>query len=728
MESVNDLLQDESIRHQVALQGYSTGVVQRIMAVLNRSDARLAAELAQLLESMSPTTFKMERLESLLSSVRSLSTAAYDQMGKALSDELREFVAYEVSYQHQMLVSHVPVAVHVAAVSAESVYAAALARPFQGVLLKNVWSDLEAQKFKKVRQSIAQGYVEGKTTDQIIRELRGTRAKGYEDGLIQRDRRDVEAVVRTALGHTAGMAQDRVMEANTDLLKALQWSSTLDLRTSAPCRIRDRLLYAPGDHKPIGHKVPWLAGPGRLHWRAVVAGTPVLTGSGWVPIEEICTGDLVLTHRGRWMPVLATRSKRCDSGVVRVVHTQSGRELRATDDHPVLTSSGGWKFIGALEVGDKLFSNAEGLGEVFRMNCKIGAETKDGPTLRDESHVALSRTIKLVASNIDLEGELDVDPGEIDDRCAKWVLGNPSIIKGDECLQHHLLALAQMLLECGCNALGEVLSGFERHWLPGHPGRGLGERSAGDIGRAHARGGLGVVDRVSFSHQPGVHGVLGGRLLGQAVSPVLFARPALDASRVKVNQSLLGFRANRDSMLLGKVGQTSVGKAELALDASKRLSLVDVMLLDDAAMVDHGFVHDEVLTLEVQECNELVYDLEVAEDASYLASGVVVSNCRSGQVPVLKSHKELGIDIPEIVVDGQTRASLDGQVPRDTTYAAWIQKQSAARQDEVLGPTRGKLLRQGKLEMAEMYTARGELLTLDDLRKRDAEAFKLAGL
>ena len=153
---------------------------------------------------------------------------------------------------------------------------AALARPFQGVLLKNVWSDLDVQKFKKVRQSIAQGYVEGKTTEQIIRELRGTRAKGYEDGIIQRDRRDVKAVVRTALGHIAGVAQDNVMEANTDLLKALQWSATLDLRTSAPRRIRDRLLYTPGDHKPIGHKVPWLAGPGRLHWRCRSGQVPVL--------------------------------------------------------------------------------------------------------------------------------------------------------------------------------------------------------------------------------------------------------------------------------------------------------------------------------------------------------------------------------------------------------------------------------------------------------------------
>lgn len=335
-ESVNDLLLSESIRHQVALQGYGAGVVQRIMAVLNRSDARLAAELAVLLEGMTPTTFQMERLESLLTSVRSLSTAAYDQMGKALTDELREFVAYEVSYQHQMLVSHVPVAVHVAAVSAESVYAAALARPFQGVLLKNVWSDLEAQKFKKVRQSIAQGYVEGKTTDQIIRELRGTRAKGYEDGLIQRDRRDVEAVVRTALGHTAGMAQDRVMEANTDLLKALQWSSTLDLRTSAPCRIRDRLLYTPGDHKPIGHKVPWLAGPGRLHWRCFPAG-----------VKVAFAGDLKRVYK-RWF-----------DGDLVILRTASGNLVSCTPNHPILTDRG-WVAAELIDLGSKVVSNGVG--------------------------------------------------------------------------------------------------------------------------------------------------------------------------------------------------------------------------------------------------------------------------------------------------------------------------------------------------------------------------------
>lgn len=276
MASVNDLILSEAIRHMVALQRYDNGVVARIIALLNRSDQRLMAELAARLEALDAGSFTMQRLESLLTSIWALNSEAYAQLGRTLTEELKQFVPYEVSYQEQMLKTHVPVGVHVAAVSAEQVYAAALSRPFQGVLLQGAWSDLDASKLKRVRQAIAQGFVEGKTTDQIIRELRGTRVNGYIDGLIQKDRRDIEAVVRTALAHTAGVAQDNVMEANADLIKAAMWSSTLDLRTSPMCRIRDRLLYTPDTHKPIDHKVPWLSGPGRLHWRCRSGQVPVL--------------------------------------------------------------------------------------------------------------------------------------------------------------------------------------------------------------------------------------------------------------------------------------------------------------------------------------------------------------------------------------------------------------------------------------------------------------------
>ncbi len=267
MITVNELLADEAIRHAVDLQNYSNQVVRCIMAVLNRSDARIFSELAERLERMDAASFTVARLESMLVSVRALNAQAYAQVGQDLRQELKDLAAYEAAYQMQALASVLPVQVSVAAVSAEAAYAAALARPFQGVLLSGVLADMEAGKAKKIRQAIAQGFTESKTTDQIIRELRGTKARGYADGLMEASRRDVEAVTRTALGHMAGFVQDRAVEANQDLIKAVVWSATLDARTSSPCRLRDKKLYAPVTHKPIGHTYPWGQGPSRFHWR-----------------------------------------------------------------------------------------------------------------------------------------------------------------------------------------------------------------------------------------------------------------------------------------------------------------------------------------------------------------------------------------------------------------------------------------------------------------------------
>jgi SPP1 gp7 family putative phage head morphogenesis protein len=296
MVTVNELLEDEAVRHAVGLQGYSNGVLSRIMAILNRSDKRMLDELISILSDVDPITFKAERLASMLASVRTIIGAGNAEAGQKLLDELKQFVDYETAYLHQMLLANTPTLVHVAAVSTNAVYSAAMSRPFQGVLLKEVWKDLTAQQFKSVRQAIAQGYLEGKTTDAIIRELRGTKAKGFTDGLLEKSRRDVEAVVRTAIAHTAGNAHDAFYAKNSDVLKGLKWSATLDLRTTPQCRIRDGKLYTPETHKPIGHEIPWGAGPGRLHWRCRSASIPVVKSNKELGID---LPDLELRNKSR---------------------------------------------------------------------------------------------------------------------------------------------------------------------------------------------------------------------------------------------------------------------------------------------------------------------------------------------------------------------------------------------------------------------------------------------
>jgi len=59
-----------------------------------------------------------------------------------------------------------------------------------------------------------------------------------------------------------------------------------------------------------------------------------------------------------------------------------------------------------------------------------------------------------------------------------------------------------------------------------------------------------------------------------------------------------------------------------------------------------------------------------------------------------------------------------GEIPNASTYADWLSRQNAARQDEVLGPTRGAMYRRGQVSVEGFLNNRGRLLTLDQLRAR----------
>ncbi|MCJ8207725.1 hypothetical protein [Pseudomonas sp. RGM2987] len=279
MPAVNQVIEDEQIAHAVSLEKYKVGVVRRIIALLNRSDADLSAALSAALERLPPESFTVERLELLLDQVRLINSQAYASVAEALQADLKELAGYEVGWQQTLFEKAIPepvlVRFPIASISGEQAYAAAMSRPFQGRLLRNWATEIAADRMVKVRNAIRTGYLEGKTTDQIIRSIRGTRATGYADGFLERPRKDLVAVVRTAVGHTAATARDEFIKANEEIVKADRWVSTLDNKTSPMCRIRDQLQYTAVTHKPIGHKIPWLQGPGKIHWCCRSTSAPV---------------------------------------------------------------------------------------------------------------------------------------------------------------------------------------------------------------------------------------------------------------------------------------------------------------------------------------------------------------------------------------------------------------------------------------------------------------------
>lgn len=279
--SMNAALADAAVDQAIDLQRYGNGVVRRMVAVLNRADSALAVALTEALMRLERDSFTVERLEALLASVRALNREAFAALEAALREEIGELADVLAASEAAGLRSAVPPIVQVrfpvAALSAEQVYAAALARPFQGRLLQGWARALEAGRLQAVRNAVRAGYVEGQTTADIIRTIRGTKALGFRDGVLDRSRREVATVVQTALSHTAQTARQALVDANEDLIKAVRWVSTLDSKTSPPCRIRDGKVYtAERPHKPVGHAVPWGDGPGRIHFNCRSVSVPVL--------------------------------------------------------------------------------------------------------------------------------------------------------------------------------------------------------------------------------------------------------------------------------------------------------------------------------------------------------------------------------------------------------------------------------------------------------------------
>ena len=112
--------------------------------------------------------------------------------------------------------------------------------------------------------------------------------------------------------------------------------------------------------------------------------------------------------------------------------------------------------------------------------------------------------------------------------------------------------------------------------------------------------------------------------------------------------------------------------------------------------------------------------------------------CRSLRIPVvdgLELSKRPAKSYLEADLEGLSKADkrakireLTGREPGGTTYEEFLGRQTEAYQDHVLGPVRAQLFRDGDLPLGKFTDDQGNVYTLDELKKREPEAFRRAGV
>jgi SPP1 gp7 family putative phage head morphogenesis protein len=239
-------IQDALLRHQVLIQRLSSSEVAKFKPFLRDMDHALRDELAD----ASITDLERYRLEKLLSVVDTLMAGILNRFSKQLLLDLEEFARHEARFSAGALDAATTFDAIIPSVT--QIRAAILSTPLgvkgssRGALLKSFVENWTQTEVRAVNGAIRRGAFEGKTNQAIVSELRGSRARNYQDGLLDVTRRHAEAVVRTAVQHVATIAREETFANNSDIIKAYQWLATLDRRSCVVCRSLDGREFQPG--------------------------------------------------------------------------------------------------------------------------------------------------------------------------------------------------------------------------------------------------------------------------------------------------------------------------------------------------------------------------------------------------------------------------------------------------------------------------------------------------
>lgn len=246
---------------------------------INKEYDAIAADIQRQLRGPELSTYKGKRLDKAIAELKARILVKPPKIGELAKTEAR--------YTVQSLIQ---VGINAVLPPDDVVERVANSSLVQGATIKQWWEKLNDTTAFDLERAIKNGVLLGQTNREIAQNIVGNGTdKGPE--ALSKARRDAMAVTRTGVQTIANDARISVYDENSDIIKAVQWVSTLDSRTTDICMARSGKTWKFPGFEPIGHKIPWDGGP-PAHWMCRSTTIPITKTFAEIDGEDAVTPDI----------------------------------------------------------------------------------------------------------------------------------------------------------------------------------------------------------------------------------------------------------------------------------------------------------------------------------------------------------------------------------------------------------------------------------------------------
>ncbi|MFA3130041.1 minor capsid protein [Acinetobacter pittii] len=248
MTSKDKTLIEVLTQHQAYLYRASSQSVNELLTIFNAESALMLAKLRDLLDDLNDsekvalasgqyTTTNLKEIRDLISQ---WFTAINTSLPEAFAVSATALAVYEANYTAKLYGGKIKQP------NGDKLYKAAKKFPLVGgALVDDLLTKLAESARQKVEYAIRDGISSGKTNQQIVQRIGGTKRLNFEDGLLTSSKSDIDRTVRTVRSHVANQAY--LNSFNQIGFEYVKLVATLDGRTSKLCASLDGSVWEIND-------------------------------------------------------------------------------------------------------------------------------------------------------------------------------------------------------------------------------------------------------------------------------------------------------------------------------------------------------------------------------------------------------------------------------------------------------------------------------------------------